>query len=425
MMSHRKRSFVIKITLSGTLVFATLCYAESPSTEAWTLNRILSQVENTNFELKALAHDVLRAEGLSKQSGKWDNPEASISYGPMKQEGSEGHSLDISLKQKIPFFGQKGALEKIGEQNRNTIQFESKIRMLSIKHDVVRTAFQFAAMNEETKHITHRREKIKLIVKYMQSRPFASPSQKADKFLVLNRLRDIEAKFLDIYESKEKYWQKLNSFLQQRNPVALQVSWKTKAEIPNREELWNRFQSGNYELKKQESLIKLASLSIEQADKKVFPEISVGIGYNEQTVEKRQQTYSGILDFSLPIVDSGSYEKKAALAHKEAESYRLEQRKRDLAAQFDQTWSSLIQSAKRIELYPPELINELENQLEQVEMNWKKGLVTVVTFLELENQVHEQAIKIYESQISYIEALSQILLLAGSEFRIEDINYVK
>jgi outer membrane protein TolC len=425
MMSHPKRPFLIKLTLSATLAFAPLCYAEPALTEAWTLSRILSQAEHTNSELKALAHDVLRAEGLSKQSGRWDNPEASISYGPMKQKGSNGHSLDVSLKQKIPFFGQKGVSEKIGEQNKNTIQIESNMRMLSIKHDIIRTVFQFAAMIEEAKHITHRREKIKLIVKYMQSRPFASPSQKADKLLVLNRLRDIEAKFLDIYESKEKYWQKLNIFLQQKNPITLHVSWKNKPEIPNRDNLWNRFQSENYELKKQESLIKLASLSIDQASKKVFPDISVGIGYNEQTVEKHQQTYSGILDFSLPIGDRGTYEKKAALAQKEAESYRLEQRKRDLAAQFDQSWTSLIQSTKRIELYPPELVNELENQLEQVEMNWKKGLVSVVTFLELENQVHEQALKIYESQISYIEALSQILLLAGSEFKNEDINDVK
>jgi hypothetical protein len=54
--------------------------------------------------------------------------------------------------------------------------------------------------------------------------------------------------------------------------------------------------------------------------------------------------------------------------------------------------------------------------MHSAEQNWRKGLVQVTAFLELENQVHDQAFKVYDAQSAYIESLSQIYLLSGIPF---------
>ena len=109
----------------------------------------------------------------------------------------------------------------------------------------------------------------------------------------------------------------------------------------------------------------------------------------------------------------GDYGKRAALAEKEAATYRLEQKRRELLSQFEQGWTALLQSKKRIELYPLSLVSSLESQMDRTEQNWKKGLVPVTSYLELENQVHEQASKVFDAQSGYTEALTQLNLLSG------------
>jgi outer membrane protein TolC len=145
----------------------------------------------------------------------------------------------------------------------------------------------------------------------------------------------------------------------------------------------------------------------------------VGASYGEQTADLPQRVFMGTIELSLPIIDRGGYARDAALAEKEAATYRLEQKRKELRAQFDQGWTVLEQSKKKIEIYPLSLVPSLEAVMNKAEQNWKRGLVQVTAFLELENQVHEQASKVFDVQTAYIEALSQMMLLAGSDFALE------
>ena len=231
--------------------------------------------------------------------------------------------------------------------------------------------------------------------------------------LILNRLREIEEKFLEISTARENAWKALNVFLALDSSIVPDVKWTSVLVIPNRENLLNHFESLNPDLQRYKSLIAASSLEADQAGKKRFPDIRLGVGYNEQTADSPQRTYSGMLELSLPILDRGDYGKRAALAEKEAATFRLEQKQRELQSQFEQNWANLLQSKKRVEIYPMSLVDSLENQMDRTEQNWKKGLVPVTSYLELENQVHEQVFKVYDAQAAYFESLAQVQLVAG------------
>lgn len=395
-------------------------FGEQGSPERWTLERVVTRASEQTPELDALEKDIERAENLARQAGKWENPEASIAYGPMTQSGLSGKSLDVAVKQSIPLFGQKVIAERLGEQNKTTIEAENRKQRLLLKHEVVRLAYRLSALEEQVKHIEHRREKIGLIAKFLETRPFASPSQAVEKSLLLNRLREVEEKFLDISLAKEDAWRALNVFLNLEARIIPEVKWVSNPKSIDREGLWQLCQSQNPELQRGESMIAAASLEAEQAAKRGFPDIKIGGSYNEQTADFPQKVYAGTIDFSLPIFDRGGYAKQAALAGKEAASRRLEQKRRELKSQFDQTWLELQQGEKRITLYPLGLVEDLEAQMKRAEQNWKRGLVQVTAFLELENQVHEQAVKVFNAQVTYIEAVSQMQFLAGTEFKTEE-----
>ena len=387
--------------------------AESTIIERWSLDKIVARATEKTPEIKALAKDIERAENIARQAGKWDNPEAGISGGPMTQSGISGRAIDLSVKQSIPLFGQRAIAEKIGEQNKITVEAESSKQILLLKYEVIRLAVRLAVFEEQSKHIYHRRDKINVIAKYLDTRPFASPAQAVEKMLILNRLREIEEKFLEISTARENAWKALNVFLALDSSIVPDVKWTSVLVIPNRENLLNHFESLNPDLQRYKSLIAASSLEADQAGKKRFPDIRLGVGYNEQTADSPQRTYSGMLELSLPILDRGDYGKRAALAEKEAATFRLEQKQRELQSQFEQNWANLLQSKKRVEIYPMSLVDSLENQMDRTEQNWKKGLVPVTSYLELENQVHEQVFKVYDAQAAYFESLAQVQLVAG------------
>ncbi len=414
-MNHKYiASFTLWVLAAPSFTHAT----ETDLPKRWTLEQIVARASEHTPEIQALSKDIEKAENLARQAGKWDNPDTAFSYGPMTQAGLSGIAMDISLKQSIPLFGQKSIAERLGEQNKATVEAESRQKLLLLQHEVVRLAYRLAAVEEQAEHIAHRRDKISLVAKFLETRPFASPSQSVEKSLIQNRLREIEEKFLSISAARENAWQALNVFLNLDAPIGADAKWLTNPELPDRKELFTRFKTQNPEIQKFESLIAAASIEADQAGKKGFPDIRIGAGFNQQTADLPQRTYSGTIELSLPIFDRGGYARQAALAEKEAATYRLEQKQRELLAQFDQIWTTLSQNRKRIELYPPSLVPLLEAQMSRAEQNWKKGLVPVSAYLELEDQVHDQAVKVFDAQTTYIEALSQVQILAGTNFKM-------
>lgn len=403
------------------LLFASAnSFAEASNVEHWSLKKIVTRAMEETPEIKAFVKDIESAENLARQAGKWDNPDLEFSAGPMSQAGMSGRMVDVSIKQNVPLFGQKAIAEKIGEQNRTMIETTSKKEALLLKYEVIRLAVRLAALDEHVKHTFHRREKINLIAKFLATRPFASPALATEKTLILNRLREIEEKFLELSTTRDQTWKALNVFLNLENQIVPDAKWTAVPTLPDREKLLANFEKQNPDLLSQKSLIAKASLEADQANKKGFPDIRLGAGYNEQTADFPQRTYSGIVELSLPIVDRGGYGKRAALAEKEAATFRLEQKRRELLSQFEQSWNLLLQSKKRIELFPLTLVSSLESQMNHTEQNWKKGLVPITSYLELENQVHEQAFKVFDAQSEYMESLAQLKLLSGVDSEIEE-----
>lgn len=383
-------------------------------TEKWSLEKIVGRATEKNPEINALEKDIERAENTARQAGKWDNPDISILAGPVNRSESLPKTEEVTLRQSFPLFGQKSILEKIAQKDKLITEIASRRQILLLKYEVVRLAYRLAALDAQSKHTLHRREKIGLIAKFLESRPFASPLQATEKNLILNRLREIEEKFLEISTARENAWKDLNVYLALEKQIIPNDPWLTEPRLPNRESLASNFEQQNPDLQAQKITIDRALLEVDQEEKKVYPDIRLGVGYQLDGAGS-QHSYVGLLELTLPIVDRGYYGKQAALAQKDAATYRLEQRRRELLSQFDQSWNIVLQSKRRMELFPLSLIPTLEAQADTTAQNWKRGLIPATTYLDLESQVHDQVFRVYDAQTGYIEAVSQIKFLSGIE----------
>lgn len=389
------------------------------SNDRWSLERLVARAVEQAPILLAYQKDVEKAHLAAKQAGRWSNPDLTFSMGPMSQAGVSGHSLDLSLKQNIPLFGQKSLAEKLGRQHETMTQIDVTRETLALKHRVVLAAYKYLVSNELYQHVEHRKKKIELILKFLNSRPFVSPIQSVERDLIRYRIREVEENFLDISLAKESAWQALNVYLGLEKPVQLDIQWKSEVAPVNRESFQNLLLQQNLELKQLESMIAASGLEMELAAKKKLPEIRLGAIYNEQTADLPQRVFMGNLELSLPILDQGGYGYRSTAAAKEALVLRMRQKKRELESRFEQSWISLENALGKLKLYPISLLGELDAQLALGEQHWKRNLISAAVFLEMENQVHKQTDKIYEMQYGYIEALGELEMLVGQEFSLE------
>jgi outer membrane protein TolC len=386
----------------------------------WNLARLVERATEASLEGRALEQEALSAEARARQASRWENPEIGLGAGPKRTDAGSGSVFQAGVKQSLPLFGQKAIAGRIGMQYHGLAEADRALRALQIRHQVVRLAYEYAAVTEQAEHVAHRREGLLWVSRYLNSRSFASPSQLVEKNLVQNRLREIEGLFLEVMSRKEKAWQALNGLLALPAPIKPDLPWLKATPEPeiSKGELETLLAEANPEIARQKRAIGLSELALEQAGKKVYPDLRLGASYIDERAELRERTYALSLEFTLPVWDRGGSARDAAEAGREAEIYRGEQVRREISGRFAQAWTDFEEARRRVALFPPSLIPTLEEQFKRAEANWKRGLVPITPFLELEGQVHEQISEVFSAQADYVRAKSELSLLAGKDVRL-------
>lgn len=404
---------VFTLGVSAPLVFAA---SQQPAQKGWTLSQIVKRAMEEAPQLGIAQGEVQAAEGQAHQAGRWDNPEVSGSGGVVQESVVSGYGVEVGIKQSIPLFGQKSRAAEVERKNVLLAEKNQELTRVNVRHAVIQLAYELAAAEIHVKHGIHRKESIALIGQYLKTRPFASPQQAVEKDLIQNRIREIEEKFMAATTQRIKVWQELNTYLKLGEEISPVISWIEEPSLPNEEELRAATQNKNPELLKQNISVDQAEAELSLANSRKYPNLSIGGSYGFQRTDLSTREYKGLLEFSLPLWDSGWGAQSAARAKRAMEEGRLELVKRKANAEFEGAWATLLASKRKIDLYPVKLISALEGQMNKASANWKKGLVPATAFLELEDQVHEQADHVYEAQVTYVTALSEILLLSGKEF---------
>jgi len=402
--------------IAALFLFSTTSFSNDKISDQWSLQQILTRASEQSTQLKSLENQIQAGEFRQEQAGLWENPELAAEIGRIRNDGTGGSSFDVSIKQSLPVFGQKNAARKVVESQREITLTERKKEALRIKHEVVRLSYRLAMFDELVKHIDHRQKKWDIVVKFLKSRTLASPSQILEKNLIQNRLREIEEKALDIDLAREEAWQSLNVFLGLDKRIEPKMEWiqkKTSRFSPDNLNLEN-----NLEITQQTKNILLAEAEVQTFESRAYPDLKLGVGVSRSRADVEEQSIYSILEFSVPIFDRGQASSNAARSMVASEKNILEHKRREVLSDFAKSALQLANAQKKLKIFPLPLIDQLEREMDHTEIGFRKGLVAAPSFLELEEQVHEQTAKVYEAQLEYIQARSSLLMISGQDFSL-------
>ncbi len=397
------RLFVVLLIL---LSFQTLNAAESMAD--WISNNV-----SQNPLVRASLLQIEEIEAKSQISKTWASPFVDISLGNKEQSSINGGLYGLSISQSLPLLGKQRLLSNVFEEELEIAKLEHQFLKRQLMEQLVLLVFEKKIISQKQSLAVQRQKKLKLVDAYLKSRPLASPQINAQTQIVKQQLKKIESELLKLQGEEEKINQKM-AFYQVNNPIP-EISWLRGENDLFVDKKLNENLGNNFELlileKKLAKLVDEKSLiSLESWSDPVLS------GSFDQTVAPiNERTYFLGLGIGIPVWGGNqalvnSLDKKIL---KEQTELNYQRKFTELA--LNQAFVDYQSARKQIKLYQPTEITELEEKFKNLELDFKKELIDLLTFIELDKQIAETADLTFQAQTELITSISKITLLTGRE----------
>ena len=395
----------------------------APAHGALGLEQIQKLAVENSLELIAQSFQVRAEEAKSLQAQVWANPQALVQLGRLNSGGFQGSTEDYTLTQAIPIGGKVRYRFEVARIGRELAELTLESARLEVQHRAARAAVRAVWLQEIAKHAAERRDRFKLILNYLSSRPLAAPVQRIEANLIRYRIRSLSHLLTESEMSAAQAWKELEYYIGPTNR-SIRVPWLKKALPFAIGDLMNKASENSAELKKRQEELKRAEASMQLASALRWPDFAVGFNYRVERVQPENHFGQGLLGLSLPLWDRSQHQRAEAQAHVMRERAELDKSLKRFRVEFEQAWIHADAQAKIVEQFPQQLIKESDRSFIEAELEFRKGRIGAPLLLAADEQCHELVDQSYFAQIGYLESLSQIYFLSGAPLDVSMLESI-
>ncbi len=356
----------------------------------------------------------------AKNAGLWENPKLFYGQGERSEvQQSKSRVAEFGVEQNIPLWGQKSAARRAAEGEFKASVYKKLNTKQKVVYEVSRLSFEAASLIEEREYMSERRKRLQLIRQYLKSRTFKAPSKITEALLLRNRLTIIETEYEHVELNLKETLEHLNIFTKLPTPPQPKVEWLESLPPPPDAATFFSKATTNLQVQSLKSTIDAAQGELSVAKKSQLPEINLGFsGFKESA--GAEENYNKItLGLTIPIgglIGDNIQSAKSRINESEA-LYRLAQD--ESKAEIAKALLRIDEARKRMERFPLSIRKELEQELSQTEVEYKRGLIETLLFIELENQTHEQIKNIYSAQNDFMREMSYLTFITKDGQHVE------
>ncbi len=351
------------------------------------------------------------SESHIKQAKILANPTLTYQGGSLKAGTESGRVTDLTLMQPIPWLGKRSSRIKSQEFLANLSKLDTLETKLLLGHRVYLLTHRLAHQMEMEKYNKQRKERFSLIVKYLSTRPLASPKQSLEKDLIESQIRLVEKTMNELTSFKNGLLNELSLLTGVEN-LEVSVDWK-KLPGSHEESFYSNHLTDGYRMKKANETIRLSENKIDEARVEARPDIMVGVNYRQENVAPANHFYHGQVAIVIPLVDRGQHSVQAARAQLRKDEAGMKVARMDNESELIYSVEAFKAANRGIDLFPLDLLSRSSTRFNKAEDAFKKGQIDVMTFLQSDTQVHENINLVYESRMEYLESLSRLEQLVG------------
>ncbi len=365
---------------------------------------------------------VEEAEFLKRQAGKFKNPSIKLDYGRRRASNEAGPEYAVELSQDFFYPGKRDLRIKIAGENEKSLEANLEEKKLEYRYSVIKLIYSYLISSEKATHIKDRVKRFTVMETFMKNKVFITPQSKSELYIIQNRLLNLNKHLIELERDQFLEWEKLNFFLGLATQAKIKSSWFKNGIKLNKDKIANEMLEKNPILKKAKILIQKSIAEAKLANLEKYSDIKLqgSIGEDRSGVANRFFDFG--LTFNLPVLDRNQNQIKSIESRIISENYLLSHQTKMLISKLKAAIIDYESVKEILKKFSISSISEMETKLNFADLEFKKGRLNLINYLELETELHETHHAIYDIQLEYVDKYTNILFLTNNPEFIGETN---
>lgn len=419
------QGLIYKTGLSGffCLLLTMPVYADADAAGELELGQIIALAEKNSPLLLSMNSDLESLLYQKKQAGKSQNPSFGFDVGSRKAGNESGSEYSMQFEQPVYYPGRKALKQLLVENDAKIKEIQLLEATSAIRLNAVKFAYRYLIALEKKNHVKERLTRLALVENFINARPFFTPQAKADLFIIKRRILNLKKHFNDLDLGAANDFESLNLYLLLENKKNIRIPLYTEGKTYDFAVLQDKAMNRNQMVLAALGAIQKAKTELKLAQLEKYPDYAVIGQAGEDRSGVANQYFDLGLKFKVPLWDQFQNKVAAGEASLKAQQQKLEYVKNTVRMTFKQAWAGYEQSKTNLRLFNLSELNEIESDMNYADAEFRKGRIQLVSFLDLENQLHETHHAILDAQVAHIEALLNLLYITNEKNILEELNH--
>ncbi len=390
-------------------------YAQTKNTKDLDLKTIIETAEKNSPLLTALHSDLESLFFKRKQEGKTQNPSVLVDYGQRTAASESGAEYAMQIEQPIYFPGRKELKQLLVDNDSKIKEIQWTEASNSIRLNSVKFAYKYMVAEDKRNHVKERLKRLSLIEYYIKARPFVTPQAKTDLFIIETRMLALKKHFNDLELGAAKSYESMNLYLMLESPPSLRIPFFEDGVKFDVEELQKKAISENPAILAARGDLEKAKTELRLANLEKYPDYTLMSQVGEDRSGVANRFYDFGLKFRVPVWDQFQNKVASAETNLKGKQDRLTHQENIIKTSFKQSFLDYEQSKVNLKLYTLSKLERIDRDLNFADMEFKRGRIQLISYLELENQLHETHHAILDAQMSHVESLLNLLYITNEK----------
>ena len=374
----------------------------------YNIDNLLKIAEENSANIQAFDLFAQSQKSFANQQKYWTNP--TISATKTSSQNS------FSLSQEIPYFNKlenkyniENAEFKIQENRRNSL-------ILEVKSQVFKLAYQNFILQNKIQLTQKRLDRLSLISNYLANIALDSPNRHAQSIIAQDRIKLVQRDLIILNNQLKQNFNNLNVFLNLTEQPKITLKWLDKNQLEPKQNLVQKAFENNLNLKGQKFNIEKYRSELAYAKIEQMPNVNIHGQMQDSSSASgsSNQASNGIgLSLSVPIINQNKEKIFSAESKIKAQNKLYEFEKNQLEKIIENDILQYQAQLKNSQIFAINLVPKIISRLNNANVEFKKGILDFITYIELDMQEYQTIDAIFEAQYLLAESFSDLMVKIG------------
>ena len=387
-------------------IFLLIILASDGFCLEYNIDNLLKTAEENSANIQAFELFAQSQKSFANQQKYWTNPIISAT--------KTSSQNTFSLSQEIPYFNKlenKYNIEnsefKIQENRRNSL-------ILEVKSQVFKLAYQNFILQNKIQLTQKRLDRLSLISNYLANIALDSPNRHAQSIIAQDRIKLVQRDLIILNNQLKQNFNNLNVFLNLPEHPKITLKWLDKNQLEPKQNLVQKAFENNLNLKGQKFNIEKYHSELAYAKIEQMPNVNIHGQIQDSSGSSSNQASNGIgLSLSVPIINQNKEKIFSAESKIKAQNKLYEFEKNQLEKIIENDILQYQTQLKNSQIFAINLVPKIIARLNNANVDFKKGILDFITYIELDMQEYQTLEAIFEAQYLLAESFSDLMVKIG------------